>query len=101
MAQGGDPDGTGLGGSGQKLKAEFNRLPHLRGTVSMARSQADDSGDSQFFIVYNRTPFLDRTYTVWGRVISGMEFADQIARGEPPTNPTKIIRMQVAADVKE
>lgn len=101
MAQGGDPSGTGSGGSGQNLKAEFSRVPHLRGTVSMARAQTDDSADSQFFIVFNRTPFLDNTYTVWGRVIKGMEFADQIARGEPPVNPTKIIRMQVAADAEE
>lgn len=99
MAQGGDPTGTGTGGSGQHLKAEFNRLPHLRGTVSMARANDDDSADSQFFICFDRTPFLDRKYTVWGRVIAGMDVVDQIQRGEPPVNPTKIIKMVVAADV--
>jgi len=99
MAQGGDPKGTGLGGSGHKLKAEFSRLPHLRGTVSMARAQSNDSADSQFFIVLDRSSFLDNTYTIWGRVIKGMEFVDEIAVGEPPANPTKIIKMMVAADV--
>ena len=100
MAQGGDPQGTGRGGSGQKLKAEFNRLPHLRGTVSMARSSSNDSADSQFFIVLNRSSSLDNIYTVWGRVIKGMEFVDTIALGEPPANPTKIVKMVVAADVE-
>ncbi len=99
MAQGGDPKGTGVGGSGQFLKAEFSHLPHMRGTVSMARATDDDSADSQFFIVFDRSPFLDDKYTIWGRVIKGMEFADMIAVGEPPRNPTKIIKMQVAADV--
>jgi len=98
MAQGGDPKGTGTGGSGKHLKAEFNRLPNLRGTLAMARADAEDSADSQFFIVFDRSPFLDRKYTVWGRVIQGMEFADMIAVGEPPANPTKIIKMTVAAD---
>jgi len=101
MAQGGDPEGTGTGGSGQNLKPEFSQVPHLRGTVSMARAQSEDSADSQFFIVYDRSPFLDRTYTVWGRVISGMDVVDQISKGEPPANPTKIVRMQVAADADE
>jgi len=99
MAQGGDPTGTGTSGSGQNLKAEFSRLPHLRGTVSMARAETDDSADSQFFIVLDRTPFLDDKYTVWGRVIKGMEFVEMIAPGEPPANPTKILKVQVAADV--
>jgi len=99
MAQGGDPTGTGTSGSGQNLKAEFNKLPHLRGTVSMARAASDDSADSQFFICFDRSPFLDNQYTVWGRVIAGMEVADTIARGEPPANPTKIVKMSVAADI--
>jgi len=98
MAQGGDPLGTGTGGSGTHLKAEFNRMPHLRGTVSMARSEEEDSADSQFFIVFDRSPFLDGKYTAWGRVIQGMEFVDQIAVGEPPTKPTKILKVTVAAD---
>lgn len=101
MAQGGDPRGTGLGGSGQNIDAEFNSLPHLRGTVSMARAQSVNSADSQFFICLDRSPFLDNEYTVWGRVIGGMEFVDMIQKGEPPANPSKIVRMQVAADVKE
>lgn len=99
MAQGGDPTGTGTGGSGQMLKAEFSKAPHLRGTVSMARAETEDSADSQFFIVFDRSPFLDQKYTVWGRVIKGMEFVDQIARGEPPARPTKIVKVTVAADV--
>lgn len=101
MAQGGDPLGTGTGGSGQNLPAEFNDLPHMRGTVSMARAATPDSADSQFFICFNRSSFLDGDYTVWGRVVAGMEHVDAINRGEPPANPSKIIRMQVAADVKE
>ncbi|MCJ9428873.1 peptidylprolyl isomerase [Kordiimonas sp. A6E486] len=99
MAQGGDPTGTGLGGSGQKIPAEFSRLPHMRGTVSMARANDDNSADSQFFICFTRVPFLDGKYTVWGRVMKGMEYVDEIARGEPPANPTKILHMYVAADV--
>ena len=102
MAQGGDPAGNGTGGSGQKLDAEFTRTPHLRGTVSMARAADDEnSADSQFFIVFNRIPQLDNDYTVFGRVFGGMEFVDQINRGEPPLEPTKIVKIQVAADVKE
>jgi len=101
MAQGGDPDGTGLGGSGQNIEAEFNKLPHMRGTVSMARATDENSADSQFFICLDRSTFLDGQYTSWGRVMKGMEFVDMINVGEPPANPTKIIRMQVAADVKE
>ena len=100
MAQTGDPTGTGRGGSGQKLKAEFSQEPYVRGTVGMARAQDPDSGDSQFFIMFARTPSLDGKYTVWGRVISGMEFVDKIKRGEPPSDPDRIIKMQVAADVK-
>lgn len=100
MAQTGDPTGTGSGGSGQKLKAEFNKEPHSRGAVSMARAGHPDSADSQFFIVFQDANFLDGQYTVWGRVTSGMEFVDKIKRGEPPANPDKIVKMQVAADVK-
>ena len=101
MAQGGDPTGTGMSGSGQNIGAEFNNLPHLRGTVSMARAASPDSADSQFFICFNRSAFLDGDYTAWGRVVAGMEFVDMIAVGEPPREPTKIIHMRVAADVKE
>jgi cyclophilin family peptidyl-prolyl cis-trans isomerase len=99
MAQTGDPTGTGRGGSGQKLKAEFSKEPYVRGTVGMARAQDPDSGDSQFFIMFDRTPSLDNKYTVWGRVTSGMECVDKIKRGEPPSDPDKIIKLQVAADV--
>jgi cyclophilin family peptidyl-prolyl cis-trans isomerase len=98
MAQTGDPTGTGMGGSGKKLKAEFNKMPHDRGTVSMARAQSPDSGDSQFFICFDEAPFLNRQYTVWGRVIEGMDNVDKIKRGEPVSNPDKIITMRVAAD---
>jgi cyclophilin family peptidyl-prolyl cis-trans isomerase len=98
MAQTGDPTGTGMGGSGKKLKAEFNKMPHDRGTVSMARAQSPDSGDSQFFICFDEAPFLNRQYTVWGRVIEGMENVDKIKRGEPVSNPDKINTMRVAAD---
>lgn len=91
MAQTGDPTGTGMGGSGKKLKAEFNDLPHKRGTVSMARAQNPDSGDSQFFICFADASFLNRQYTVWGEVISGMENVDKIKRGEPVKDPDKIV----------
>ncbi|WP_088347532.1 MULTISPECIES: peptidylprolyl isomerase [Rhodomicrobium] len=98
MAQTGDPTGTGMGGSGQKLKAEFNATPHERGIVSMARSSDPNSGDSQFFIVFGDATFLDRQYTAWGRVIEGMENVDKIKRGEPVKNPDKINTLRVAAD---
>jgi peptidylprolyl isomerase len=98
MAQTGCPQGTGTGGSGQKLKAEFNNQPHERGTVSMARAANPDSGDSQFFICFDDARFLDRQYTVWGRVISGMENVDKIKRGEPVPNPDKIVKASIAAD---
>ena len=98
MAQTGDPTGTGTGGSGQKLRAEFNTEPHTRGAVSMARAQNPDSADSQFFICFDEATFLDRQYTVWGRVIEGMENVDKITRGEPPRNPDKILSVRVAAD---
>jgi len=96
MAQTGCPHGTGTGGSGHKLKAEFNAEPHVRGTCSMARAQNPDSGDSQFFICFDDARFLDRQYTVWGKVISGMEHVDAIKRGEPVHNPDKIIRATMA-----
>ncbi|HBF61419.1 MAG TPA: peptidylprolyl isomerase, partial [Methyloceanibacter sp.] len=95
MAQTGDPTGTGAGGSGQKLQAEFNAEPHTRGAVSMARAQSPDSGDSQFFICFDDATFLDRKYTLWGRVIEGMENVDQINKGEPPANPDKIVSVKV------
>ena len=98
MAQTGDPTGSGMGGSGQKLKAEFNKEPHMRGTVSMARAQSPDSADSQFFIVFDDASFLDNKYTVWGRVIDGMENVDKINRGEPPASPDKMLTVRVAAD---
>ena len=106
MAQAGDPTGTGMGGSGQKLKAEFSSLPHTRGTLSMAREEGrPDSADSQFFIVLKAKPHLNGQYTVWGRVISGMENVDAIKKGHPQNglmdDPDKIVSMKVAADVKE
>jgi cyclophilin family peptidyl-prolyl cis-trans isomerase len=100
MAQGGDPTGTGTGGSGKKLKAEFSREPHTRGTASMARAQNPDSADSQFFICFADARFLDGQYTVWGNVIEGMDNVDKIKRGEPVRDPDKIVSMKVAADVK-
>jgi len=96
MAQTGDPTGTGMGGSGKKQKAEFNDEPHTRGAVSMARSSNPDSADSQFFIVFDDARFLDRQYTVFGRVTKGMEFVDKITRGEPPEKPDKIVSLKVA-----
>ena len=101
MAQTGDPKGTGTGGSGQKLAAEFSKEKHVRGTVSMARAQDPDSADSQFFICFAPAPFLDGKYTIWGKVTSGMEYIDAIKKGEPPSKPDKIIKMQVAADEKK
>jgi len=100
MAQTGDPTGTGTGGSGKKLVAEFSNEAFTRGAVGMARAQDPDSGDSQFFICFDDAQFLNKQYTVWGRVSAGMEFVDNITRGEPPANPDKIEKMQVAADVK-
>lgn len=98
MAQGGDPTGTGAGGSGVKLPAEFSAEPHVRGVCSMARSQDPNSADSQFFICFADVPFLDGQYTVWGKVVSGMEYVDQLKRGEPVPEPDQILRMRVAAD---
>jgi peptidylprolyl isomerase len=94
MAQTGDPTGTGRGGSGKNLKAEFSKAPHERGTVSMARANHPDSADSQFFICFDDAGFLDGKYTVWGRVIEGMENVDKIKRGEPVKDPDKIISMR-------
>ena len=99
MAQGGCPDGTGMGGSPKKLKAEFNDVSHQRGVCSMARAQDPNSASSQFFIVFDDASFLDKQYTVWGKVSEGMEFVDALPRGEPPKNPGRIVTMKVAADV--
>jgi peptidylprolyl isomerase len=99
MAQGGCPDGTGMGGSPKKLKAEFNDVSHQRGVCSMARAQDPNSASSQFFIVFDDAGFLDKQYTVWGKVSEGMEFVDALPRGEPPKNPGRIVTMKVAADV--
>jgi peptidylprolyl isomerase len=98
MAQTGDPTGTGASGSGQNIPAEFSSEPFVRGTVGMARAQDINSADSQFFIMFDDGSFLNNNYTVWGKVTSGMEFVDKIRRGEPPANPDKIVKMQVAAD---
>ena len=98
MAQTGDPTGTGTGGSGKKLKAEFSKEPHVRGTVSMARAGSPDSGDSQFFICFDDARFLDSQYTVWGKVTEGMEIVDKIKRGEPVNNPDKIVTARMMAD---
>lgn len=104
MAQTGDPTGTGMGGSGQKLKAEFNKEPHRRGAVSMARAQDPNSADSQFFIVLADSNFLDRQYTVWGKVIKGMEYVDKIKKGDANDNgsvdnPDKIVQLRIKADL--
>ncbi len=100
MAQGGCPKGNGTGGSGQKIEAEFSKVPHKRGIVSMARAMDPNSADSQFFIVLDNASFLDGQYTVWGEVISGMEYVDGIEKGNPQnngsvSNPDKIISMTV------
>jgi peptidylprolyl isomerase len=95
MAQTGCPQGTGTGGSGKKLKAEFNKEKHVRGTVSMARAANPDSGDSQFFICFADAPFLNGQYTVWGQVTEGMENVDKIKRGEPVINPDKIVKAEI------
>jgi len=102
MAQGGDPTGTGSGGSKfPDLPAEFtNKRRFLRGTIGAARTSNPNSANSQFYIMFAPAPFLDGQYTIWGQVISGMEHVDAIKRGEPPVNPDKIIHLRVAADVK-
>ena len=102
MAQTGDPTGTGMGGSGKKLEAEFNDMPHKRGAVSMARAQDPNSADSQFFIVLEDSRFLDGEYTVWGKVTSGMEFVDNIQKGPAQANgtvdePDLLISMRMAS----
>jgi len=106
MAQTGCPQGTGTGGSGQKLKAEFSREKHVRGTCSMARAASPDSADSQFFIMFDRSPHLDGQYSIWGQVVEGMDFVDNIKKGSSARNgsvedPDCIVRLQVAADVAE
>jgi peptidylprolyl isomerase len=98
MAQTGCPHGTGTGGSGKKLKAEFSKEKHVRGTVSMARAQSPDSGDSQFFICFADAPFLNGQYSVWGQVTEGMDNVDKIKRGEPVANPDRIVKARMAAD---
>ena len=99
MAQGGDPSGTGMGGSKKPdLKAEFSREPHVRGVCSMARTNNPNSANSQFFICFDDATFLDRQYTVWGVVTEGMEHVDALPKGEPPRAPGKIHAMKVAAD---
>lgn len=97
MAQTGCPQGTGTGGSGNKIKAEFSKEPHVRGTVSMARAASPDSADSQFFICFDDASFLNNQYTVWGKVTSGMENVDKIKRGEPVQNPDKIVKARIGA----
>ena len=98
MAQTGCPHGTGTGGSGRKLKAEFSKEKHVRGTVSMARAQNPDSADSQFFICFAESPWLNGQYTVWGQVTQGMENVDKIKRGEPVSNPDRIISAKLQQD---
>ena len=100
MAQVGCPNGTGTGGSSKPdLKAEFNAEPHVRGVCSMARTAAPHSAKSQCFICFDDATFLDRQYTVWGKVSDGMDVIDQLNRGEPPRNPDQIVSLRVAADV--
>jgi peptidylprolyl isomerase len=97
MAQGGCPNGSGMGGSKKpNLKAEFSAEPHVRGTASMARSSSPDSANSQFFICFDNASFLDKQYTVWGEVTSGMEFIDALPKGEPPRTPGKIVKAVAA-----
>jgi peptidylprolyl isomerase len=101
MAQTGDPTGTGTGGSDKPdLKAEFNDYNFGRGAIGAARTNDPDSANSQWFICFDDCSFLNKQYTVWGQVVSGMEFVDKITRGEPPANPDKIVKMQLAVDAK-
>ena len=101
MAQTGCPNGTGTGGSKLgNLVAEFNAEPHVRGTCSMARASSPNSANSQFFICFDDASFLDRQYTVWGKVVEGMENVDKLAKGEPPRAPDHMVSVRVAADVK-
>lgn len=102
MAQTGDPTGTGTGGSDKPdLKAEFNDYNFGRGVIGAARTSNPDSANSQWFICFNDCSFLNGQYTVWGQVVSGMEFVDKIKRGEPPTDPDKIIKAEIAADANK
>ena len=97
MAQGGCPNGTGMGGSDKPdLKAEFNAEPHVRGVCSMARTSAPNSANSQFFICFDDATFLDKQYTVWGKVVEGMEHVDALPKGEPPREPGKIVKATVS-----
>jgi peptidylprolyl isomerase len=97
MAQGGCPNGTGMGGSDKPdLKAEFNAEPHVRGVCSMARTSAPNSANSQFFICFDDASFLDKQYTVWGQVVEGMENVDALPKGEPPREPGKIVKATVS-----
>ena len=97
MAQGGDPTGTGGGGSDRPdLKAEFSKEPHVRGVCSMARSNNPNSANSQFFICFDDADFLDGKYTIWGEVIEGMEHVDKLPKGEPPRKPGKIVSARAA-----
>lgn len=99
MAQGGDPTGTGMGGSKKDdLQAEFSKAPHVRGVCSMARTPNPDSANSQFFICFDDATFLDGQYTVWGEVTDGMEAVDALPKGEPPRSPGKIITARVGAE---
>jgi peptidylprolyl isomerase len=99
MAQGGDPTGTGRGGSDKpNLKAEFTSAPHVRGVCSMARTANPDSANSQFFICFADARFLDNQYTVWGEVTEGMDNVDALPKGEPPREPGKIVSAKIAAD---
>jgi peptidylprolyl isomerase len=98
MAQTGCPQGTGMGGSGTKIAAEFTQEPFVRGTVGAARSQSPNSADSQFFIMFDDGDFLNGQYTVWGEVTDGMDHVDAIPKGEPPRKPGTIKKMQVASD---
>lgn len=101
MAQTGCPNGNGMGGSDKPdLQAEFNDEPHVRGTCSMARTQAPHSANSQFFICFGDASFLNKQYTVWGKVTEGMDVVDQLQKGEPPRKPDQIVSMRVAADVE-
>ncbi len=103
MAQTGDPDGNGSGGSGKNIDAEFSDTPHYKGMVSMARSDSVNSADSQWFICLGYSPHLDGIYTLWGEVVSGMKYVDKIKKGVVPelTDPDKIITLRVAADVEK
>jgi len=107
MAQTGDPTGTGMGGSGQNIAAEFSKEPHVRGTVSAARAQSPNSADSQFFICFADSPWLNGQYTIWGKVTSGMEFIDKIKKGSDSDNGSVpegerdvIVKMMLAADAQ-